>query len=84
MHEPIRVYPRIGDAIVELIEEQHRCEVEIILIVIDAETGLPSFVTSLAPEIMETALTQMAEQLKDNPRKVVLTGVYGIDKKDMN
>lgn len=55
--------PRIGDAILQLIEKQTGEQVHIVLIACPMEgkkLGQPSFVTSLQPDEMESLVTQIA------------------------
>lgn len=63
MSERIQIDPRIGDAVLALIEKQtgHRCHMAMIVCPIEgAKLGQPQFVTSLQPDEMESLIVQVA------------------------
>lgn len=63
MSDRIRLDPRIGDAILQLVEKQTGRQCHIALIVcpmVGPKLGQPDFVTSLRPSEMEDLIVQIA------------------------
>lgn len=64
MSERIDVDPAVGDALLTMLEKQHGRPLAVVLITLPAEGGVPSFVTSLAPDQMESVVLGAAKQIK--------------------
>ncbi len=63
MREELKLDPRIGDAVLSLIERQtgRRCHLALIVCPMEGEKlGQPAFVTSLQPSEMEDLIVQVA------------------------
>jgi hypothetical protein len=63
MSEKLNLDPRVGDAILQLIEQQtgRACHIALIVCPMEgAKLGQPEFVTSLHPDEMESLITQIA------------------------
>lgn len=63
MSERIKLDPRLGDAILQLVEKQTKRACHIVLIACPMDgpkLGQPEFVTSLQPKEMESLIIQVA------------------------